>query len=224
MGKFKSTKVIELGSCAFRQPKARSHCSFLHGYRLTAKFWFGCNELDENNWCIDFGSLRVLKQKLQKQFDHTTCIDKNDPFLDHFIDLGKKGIIDIRVMDGVGIEMFAKYCFDISNMFIQAATNDRCFVEKVEVWEHEKNSAIYSFETTETHTKPPTTKNNTTIETKNETVTETKKPEAVTTPPVVQPQKKSGHVPAPVGNVISKGIGNPFGGTSWSADNGDSMR
>ena len=56
---FTSTKIIELGSCAFRQPKAESHCRFIHGYRLTAKFWFGANQLDKNNWVVDFGSLKL---------------------------------------------------------------------------------------------------------------------------------------------------------------------
>ena len=88
--KFQSTKVIELGSCAFRQPKANhSHCKFLHGYNLTAKFWFGANELDENNWVVDFGGLKGLKEKLKNQFDHTTCIAANDPVLPIFQQLEK---------------------------------------------------------------------------------------------------------------------------------------
>ena len=79
-----STKIIELGSCAFRQPKATSHCRFLHGYRLTAKFWFASETLDQNNWVVDFGGLRELKKLLQDQFDHTTCISADDPHVDHF--------------------------------------------------------------------------------------------------------------------------------------------
>ena len=62
---FSSTKIIELGSCAFRQPQADSHCRFLHGYRLTAKFWFEADRLDQNNWVVDFGGLKGLK-KLMK--------------------------------------------------------------------------------------------------------------------------------------------------------------
>ena len=141
---FNSTKIIELGSCAFRQPRAKSHCRFIHGYRLVAKFWFSCNELDENNWVVDFGSLKGLKDKLEQHFDHTTIISKDDPFLDDFNELNRKGVIDLRIDDGVGIEMFAKKCFNIANIFVKAATNDRCEVEKVEVWEHEKNSATYT--------------------------------------------------------------------------------
>ena len=64
---FNSTKVIELGSCAFRQPKAESHCRFVHGYRLIGKFWFGANKLDKNNWVVDFGDLKGLKKLLEDQ-------------------------------------------------------------------------------------------------------------------------------------------------------------
>ena len=51
---------------------------------LTAKFWFGANELDENNWVVDFGGLKGLKEKLKNQFDHTTCIAADDPALPIF--------------------------------------------------------------------------------------------------------------------------------------------
>ena len=81
---FSSTKIIELGSCAFRQPQATSHCRFIHGYRLVGKFWFGANELDENNWVVDFGGLKDLKKKLEEHFDHTTVIADNDPALESF--------------------------------------------------------------------------------------------------------------------------------------------
>ena len=143
MSKFRSTKVIELGSCAFRQPKASSHCKYLHGYRLVAKFLFGCNELDKKNWVVDFGGLKGLKSKLEDQFDHTTVISSDDPHLDTFKELHEKGIIDLRVMDGVGIEKFAEYCYNLASGFIEDMTDGRCWVKKVEVWEHEKNSAIY---------------------------------------------------------------------------------
>lgn len=138
-----STKIIELGSCAFRQPKATSHCKYIHGYRLTAKFWFAANELDENNWVVDFGSLKELKNLLQQQFDHTTCISKHDPHLDKFIELEKTGLCDLRIMDGVGIEKFAKWCHDAADNFAGILTNLRCRCVRVEVFEHENNSAIH---------------------------------------------------------------------------------
>ncbi len=150
--KFQSTKVIELGSCAFRQPKANhSHCRFLHGYNLTAKFWFGANELDENNWVVDFGGLKGLKEKLKNQFDHTTCIAADDPALPIFQQLEKAGACDLRIMsNGTGSERIAEYCYNTADFFIKAATNDRCWVEKVEVFEHEDNSVVFTKIVTQT--------------------------------------------------------------------------
>ena len=150
--KFQSTKVIELGSCAFRQPQANhSHCRFLHGYRLTAKFWFAASELDENNWVVDFGGLKGLKEKFKNQFDHTTCVAADDPALPVFKELEKAGACDLRIMsNGTGVERVAEWCYDTADFFIKAATNDRCWVEKVEVFEHEDNSAVFTRIVTQT--------------------------------------------------------------------------
>ena len=138
-----STKIIELGSCAFRQPNADSHCRFVHGYRLTAKFWFEAKHLDENNWVVDFGGLKDLKEILRNQFDHTTCIARTDPKIDMFKKLKEAGVCDLRIMDGVGIEKFAEWCFKAANKFVAGLTVNRCRCVKVEVFEHENNSAIY---------------------------------------------------------------------------------
>jgi 6-pyruvoyltetrahydropterin/6-carboxytetrahydropterin synthase len=144
MSNFQSTKLISLGSCAFRQPFAESHCRWLHGYRLQAKFWFGCDELNNNNWVVDFGGLKGLKKKLEKQFDHTTCVSKTDPALPYFQDLASDDICDLRIMDGVGIEKFAEWCFDIADHHVGSMTKNRCWVDRVEVFEHENNSAAYN--------------------------------------------------------------------------------
>jgi 6-pyruvoyltetrahydropterin/6-carboxytetrahydropterin synthase len=140
---YSSTKIIELGSCAFRQPQADSHCRFLHGYRLTAKFWFSAKHLDQNNWVVDFGGLKGLKKLMQNQFDHTTCISRTDPKLDVFRKLNEAGVCDLRVMDGVGIEKFAEWCHVVADNYVDELTDGRCNCVKVEVFEHESNSAIF---------------------------------------------------------------------------------
>ena len=146
MSSFQSTKVLELGSCAFRQFQAgHSHCRFIHGYRLTAKFWFGTDTLDKHNWVVDFGGLKGLKNKLRDQFDHTTCIAADDPTLPIFESLVKADACDLRVMpNGTGIERVAEWCFDTSDRYISHLTKNRCWVDRVEVWEHENNSAAYN--------------------------------------------------------------------------------
>jgi 6-pyruvoyltetrahydropterin/6-carboxytetrahydropterin synthase len=144
MVKFESTKIIELGSCAFRQWRAEgTHCRFCHGYRLMAKFWFGCTGLDDKNWVINFGGLKEVKKILQDQFDHTLCIAKDDPLLEDFKQLDAKGGCQLRIMDGVGIEKTAEWCYKTVDPMIRKMSVGRCWVNKVEVWEHEFNSAIY---------------------------------------------------------------------------------
>ena len=79
-------------SAVFRQPKAdHSHCHLLHGYSLAFKFTFGCKDLDDKNWAVDFGGLKELKQWLEEQFDHKTVIDSEDPHMEDFYELEKKG-------------------------------------------------------------------------------------------------------------------------------------
>ena len=138
-----STKVMTLGSCAFRQPFATSHCRYIHGYRLQAKFWFGCSHLDANNWVVDFGGFKDFKKVLENQFDHTTVIASLDPDLELFEGLHKKGIVQLRVMNGVGIEKFAEWCYNEANKFLLKKEGTRVWCAKVEVWEHPENSAIY---------------------------------------------------------------------------------
>ena len=130
-------------SCAFRQPKADSHCRFIHGYSLAFKFTFGCKELDNKNWAVDFGSLKPLKKWLENTFDHKIAVDENDPEIETFKQLEEDGLAELSVMDGVGAEMFAKHAFDFADKLIREQTDGRCFVESVECMEHGANSAIY---------------------------------------------------------------------------------
>ena len=146
MSNYQSTKVIELGSCAFRQWGAdHSHCHFLHGYQLKAKFKFGGSELDNKNWLVDFGGLKDLKAVLQDMFDHRLMIAENDPCLDLFKELEKRDACVLRIMPkGVGIERAAELCFNIASDMIAEKYGDRCWVDEVEVFEHENNSAVYT--------------------------------------------------------------------------------
>jgi 6-pyruvoyltetrahydropterin/6-carboxytetrahydropterin synthase len=164
MSQYESTKIIELGSCAFRQYGAQhSHCQYIHGYQLKAKFWFGCKELDFRNWAVDFGGLKPLKEILQNQFDHTLCVAADDPCLDIFKQLEERGGAVLRIMPkGVGIERAAEWCFNTAQEFINSHYGDRCWVEKVEVFEHENNSVVYSKENLSIKIAPSTYSTSTT--------------------------------------------------------------
>ena len=131
-------------ACVFRQPNAdHSHCHLLHGYSLAFKFTFGCDNLDNKNWAVDFGGLKPLKKWLEDHFDHKTALDINDPHLEKFRELEKLDLVDIVIFDGVGAEMFAKHAFDFADKLIREKTDNRCYVVEVECAEHGANSAIY---------------------------------------------------------------------------------
>ena len=139
-----STKVIAMGSTAFRQWRANSHCQFIHGYRLKTKIYFTADELDERNWIFDFGNCKEIKKILEDQFDHTTCVAEDDPELETFKLLSDKGMIDLRIMkDGVGMEKTAKWIFNKVGEYTKKITDGRVFVSKVELWEYDANSVIY---------------------------------------------------------------------------------
>ena len=232
MSNYQSTKLIELGSCAFRQWKATSHCSKIHGYQLLAKFYFAASSLDEKNWVVDFASLKTLKAKLQNQFDHTLCVAKDDPLLEILQHLHNMGGCDIRIMESVGIEKTAEFCFNAAADWLKENYGERCWVEKVEVFEHEANSAIYSkpkqityststttpstYTTTEPSIAIATTENVNIPATTEVNVQPTEVPSSIEIQPLPEPPSPPTGVTVGRGQV-TQGWSNPFGGTSWGA-------
>ena len=149
---FQSTKLFDGYSACFRQWKAEgTHCRFLHGYAVSFRVWFE-GELDERNWVWDFGGMKRAKGNIDgmspKAFfdhllDHTTIVAQDDPYLSLFEQMDKDGIIQLRVLPSVGCERFAEYLFTVINTFLEGETDGRVRATKVEVYEHERNSASY---------------------------------------------------------------------------------
>ena len=169
MAKFYSTKTYgnDRGlSCCFRQWRAtHSHCSTLHGYSIGIKLVFECDTLDDKNWCMDFGGLKEFKTWADSMFDHTLVVAEDDPMLEFFkhmnemVDIDSKdhlsklphergAICDLRIVPGVGCEMFAKMAYDkmaelLASGNMRYPINPTVRIKSVEVFEHGANSAIY---------------------------------------------------------------------------------
>lgn len=169
MAKFYSTKTYGTDrglSCCFRQWRAsHSHCSTLHGYSLGIKLVFECDTLDEKNWCMDFGGLKEFKAWADSMFDHTLVVAEDDPMLDFFkhmneiVDIESKdhlsklpyergALCDLRIVEGVGCEMFAKMAYDkmaqlLASGDMRYPINPAVRIKSVEVFEHGANSATY---------------------------------------------------------------------------------
>ena len=152
MTKFKSTKLFDGFSTCFRQWKAEgTHCKFLHGYAVSFRVWFE-GELDERNWVFDFGGMKRAKTQIAGMspkdyfawlLDHTTIVAIDDPYLEQFEQMYKDGIIQLRVLPAVGCERFAEYLYNVINKFLEKETEGRVKAIKVEVYEHDRNSARY---------------------------------------------------------------------------------
>jgi 6-pyruvoyltetrahydropterin/6-carboxytetrahydropterin synthase len=144
---YQSTKTYghEVGfSCAFRQWRATSHCNKLHGYALSLKFVFESDDLDDRNWVVDFGGLKVLKGYLEQYFDHKTVVAIDDPQLDWFQEADARGILDLIVVHATGCEKFAEVAYRVGAMWLlDSGYSPRVRLESVEVSEHGANSAIY---------------------------------------------------------------------------------
>lgn len=144
---YRSTKTYghQVGlSCAFRQWRAESHCSLIHGYALSFKFVFESDHLDIRNWVIDFGGLKLLKKRLEDAFDHKLLISKDDPQLDEICALAGIGVADVRVVDRVGCEAFAYTGFMYAQDWLRiTGIPSHIRVISCEVAEHGANSAIY---------------------------------------------------------------------------------
>lgn len=146
---FFSTKRFGPISTGHRQWRDNGHCAYLHGYGRTVKVVFGCHNLDDKSWVVDFGALRSFKSWLEGEWDHRMLIASNDPELETFKDLHERKIIDLNILDaekgyGPGIEASCLYVYDYLNKMVETESNNRCWVQSVEIWEHENNSAIYT--------------------------------------------------------------------------------
>jgi 6-pyruvoyltetrahydropterin/6-carboxytetrahydropterin synthase len=114
---------------------------------------------------MDFGGLKEFKAWADYMFDHTLVIAFDDPMMPFFkqmaaqINMGsedprsdiphKRGAIcDLRVVDGVGCEMFAKMAYDkmaelLASGDMRYPINPTVRIKSVEVFEHGANSATY---------------------------------------------------------------------------------
>ena len=146
--KFQSTKKLGPISVGHRQWRDNGHCAWVHGYGRYIQFTFE-GDLDERQWVMDFGDLKDVKQWLEEQWDHRVMIASDDPQLEKLKEMHDLSIMNINVMDvdkgwGPGIEASCKFVYDHVQPIIAQKTNGRVTLTKVEIWEHERNSAVYT--------------------------------------------------------------------------------
>jgi 6-pyruvoyl-tetrahydropterin synthase len=149
--KIKATKVYKNLPCGHAQyfdtndDGTPGHCAQVHGYDREVEFTFA-GEVDEHGWIVPFGKLKAVKEFLEYYFDHVTVLPADDPRIgdipDHMVDTG--GVLGtLRVLpSGVSMEMSSLFIWEHVNYYITTITDNRCYVERVRVYEHERNDAM----------------------------------------------------------------------------------
>lgn len=149
--KIKSTKSFKNLPCAHGQwfdmtpDRQPGHCASVHGYDREVTFTFA-GEIDNYGWIFPFGDLKEVRKFLEHYFDHTLVLGADDPRLANIPpEMCEPGQIlgSLRVLPyGVSMEMSSLFVWEYVNPYIYNVTGGRVYVEKVEMREHDKNSAM----------------------------------------------------------------------------------
>lgn len=145
----KSTKRFKYLPCGHAQyfdlepDGSPGECASVHGYDREVEFTFA-GDIDEHGWIVPFGELKTIKQFLEYYFDHVTVLPADDPRLEHITEeLTLPGGLlgTVRVLpSGVSMEMSSLFIWEHVNAYIYEVTQGRCYVERVEVFEHDRNA------------------------------------------------------------------------------------
>ncbi|MFT3798100.1 6-carboxytetrahydropterin synthase [Microbacterium sp.] len=140
-GEFAVTKLFDDLPCAHRAWAHDGLCRFLHGYERSFEIEFVCRELEaDTGFVVDFGKLKPFRSMLERQFDHTTLIADNDPELELFRELGRRGVIDLRIMSGTNMEASAAWVLKHGTALLREQTDDRVRIRSIVARESRKNS------------------------------------------------------------------------------------
>lgn len=139
-----STKEYnQIGPVAYRQWRADSHCNLIHGYALSFRFFFEATTLDARNWVMDYGGLRPLKGLLEDWFDHKLLVSEDDPELEFFKEIERRGLAKLTIVERTGCEGLADWLIRyVNEIFLpQYGEAERVICRRVEVRETDANMA-----------------------------------------------------------------------------------
>jgi 6-pyruvoyltetrahydropterin/6-carboxytetrahydropterin synthase len=127
---------------AHRQHKHEGDCSFIHGHNWAITFTFGCKQLDDNGFVIDFGKLQFIRNWIDECLDHAFVYNADDSktkqLLKDFPEMFKA-----YEVDNCSAESLAEHAFNKVTALLREHHGSRVALTAVEVREDLKNSARY---------------------------------------------------------------------------------
>lgn len=101
-------------SCAYRNylnEEMHDESPMLHGYALSFFFRFASNDPAIREDYLP-QKMAWMEQYLEEIFRNTVIVAHADPLLEHFVNLEEAGACDLRMIDAVGAEAFAKVLYE----------------------------------------------------------------------------------------------------------------
>lgn len=130
-------------SVGHRRVSANGHGYYVHGYARKASITFGAKQLHESGVVVDPATRAAVECWLMEQWNQRILLSCEDPLLDQFKTLSELGAIDINILpDGYGpdLDLSCVYVFDMVAEMVTKLTNDRCWVQMVQLWEFENHN------------------------------------------------------------------------------------
>ncbi len=135
------TKTYSNLKAAHRQWRHPGHCHFAHGENWVVHLTIGCHQLDDQNFVVDYGGLRPVRNWLEYLLDHTLLIDQDDPARDTFQALHDAKLCDLRIVPSASAEGLCRFILQKAEQIVHELTGGRAFVTEVVVEEDTKNTA-----------------------------------------------------------------------------------
>lgn len=127
------------------------NCAAVHGYDRSVEITFS-GEVDEHGWVVAFGGLKEVKDFLEYYLDHVTLLPADDLRIKTMPpELYNSGglLATLRILPyGVSMEMTAVFLWERITSYITHITEGRCYVSKLQVFEHERNTGFVTADRT----------------------------------------------------------------------------
>jgi len=127
---------------AHRQHRHSGHCAFVHGHNWSFTFVFGCGELDENGFVVDFGDLKYIRRWFDEHLDHACVFNRDDPERER-ITGAAPAAFKVYVVENCSAEGLARHLHEVVGAMVSRRTAGRVFVVETRVAEDARNSAAY---------------------------------------------------------------------------------
>jgi len=140
--------VVESGHMLSKHP---DKCQFPHGHTRRVEFVLEADKLDANDMVCDFKVITMAVHDLIQSFDHSMCMNTDDPKYPEFKNAYGDRIIGFDHTDPT-TEVIAKTIFDAckARLTLHAARNDSPYkldrnvhLRSVRVWETETSWGEY---------------------------------------------------------------------------------